>query len=36
MENNNQNLDLHRFEVRCINDYVHFLMLLQENINYFR
>jgi len=26
MENNNQNLDLDSFEVKCINDYVHFLL----------
>jgi hypothetical protein len=26
MENNNKNLDLQRFEVKCINDYVNFLI----------
>ena len=26
MDNNNQNLDLDSFEVKCINDYVHFIL----------
>ena len=26
MQDNNQNLDLDRFEVKCINDYVNFLI----------
>lgn len=32
MENNNQNLDLNRFEEKCINDYVQFLLSFYHTV----